>query len=336
MQPNEQIKSLRMMTRGAYDLQQLRIQAGLRLCSNFRAKLGLIGQTEESDEADEIAATLDEGEDGKERAKEAKKILDLLRAEYKMLTTGISKNRELPTRKGFKGAELISDYAELLLVNQYERLVIDEKKAFGQLLDVMEQIPVWTEWLSHQTGIGPAMGAVLITSFDPHKAVYPSCFLSLSGVACSPKDGMGMSRRKEHLIEREYVAKDGTTKTKLSTVFDPWLQARLLAVLGPCMMRANSPYRKFYDEYKHRIQTDPQRLKMTDAAKSKLRLAGEDVRNIWPPSRIHRAAIRYMLKIFLINFWREWRELENLPLAPSYWEAKRGYEHGTHEPIPSA
>jgi hypothetical protein len=41
----------------------------------------------------------------------------------------------------------------------------------------------------------------------------------------------------------------------------------------------------------------------------------------------HNMAIRYMIKIFLIDLYKNWRALEGLPVAPSYAEAKLGKIH---------
>src|SRR5215475_3314104 len=67
---------LRAMVKGAYDLQLVRMQTGIRLIDNFRAKLGLKRKDDEE---------LDEAE--RERLEEeAEEILDRLRASYKRLT----------------------------------------------------------------------------------------------------------------------------------------------------------------------------------------------------------------------------------------------------------
>ena len=92
MTRSKQIEALSLMVRGAYDLQKLRMQCGLRLCANFRAKLGAADDEEESEDGD-----LNE---------RARGIIDRLKAEYKLLTEGIARNRTLPKREGFVGAEL--------------------------------------------------------------------------------------------------------------------------------------------------------------------------------------------------------------------------------------
>jgi hypothetical protein len=318
------IRTLKMLVRGAYDLQSLRIPSGLRLVANFRGKMDqLPHQVAEDEELDLIAEEVGD----KEKAAEAKKILDSLRINYRNLTEGVARNRTLPSSKGFVGEGIISEWSELALVDAYMQLERQEKQAFKQMSEVLVFFPIWTEFLLKEPGIGPALGAVIIASFDPTKAHHPSQFWSLAGLSVGP-DGAGISRRKEHLVERVYTKKDGTEATKLSTVFNPWLQSKLIAVLGPSLLRAKSPRREAYDGYKNRIVTDPARLKMSDPEKNKRRIAGENVSHIWPPGRIHKAASRFMIKMFLLDLWKVWREQEGLEVTLSYWEAQRGREHG--------
>lgn len=54
----------------------------------------------------------------------------------------------------------------------------------------------------------------------------------------------------------------------------------------------------------------------------------------WGCSPAHRnmAAKRYMIKMFLLELWKKWRELEGLPIPPSYAEVYLGLQHGTHGP----
>jgi len=311
------LRVLKMMTRGAYDLQELRIQSGLRLCANFRDKLKVEKDAEEPTE---------EGELGEK----AKKIIDILKAEYRRLTEGVAKNRSLPRREGFIGSGVISDFTELTLIHHYSRLEAQEREQFRHIEEALDGVPIWNDWLGDQTGIAAALGSVLITGFDIHKANRPSQFWAYAGldvgpgIPSDPDNLLGRSRRKEHLVEREYKARDGTMKKKMSTTFNPWLQARLLGVLGASLLRCGSPYRKYYDDYRHRIETDPNRRKGTLADKKKEREAGNINEQIWHPIRIHRASMRYMVKQFVADFWRKWRESEGLPVVPTYHEAKQG------------
>jgi hypothetical protein len=71
-----------------------------------------------------------------------------------------------------------------------------------------------------------------------------------------------------------------------------------------------SPYRKFYDDYKHRKET-----------------AGWGM----SPKHRHNAAMRYMVKQMLLDIWTEWRTYLDLPVKVSYHEAKQG-GHGYAPP----
>jgi len=302
------------MVRGAYGLQKLRIQSGLRICSNFREKL-------KSDLPDQ-----DPDGDHDELSKEAEDILTQLRQSFTRLTDGVARNRTLPAEKGFTGDGVISDFSELVLVHQYMSLEKQERQQFAQMGGLLEKLPIYTRYLERQGGIGSAMAAVLVTSFDIHKAERPSQFWAYAGLDVGP-DGRARSRRKEHLVEREYTKADGTVATRMGTTFDPWLQSRLMGAMATSFMRTKSSWRKAYDGYKHRIETDPKRTKASVAEAKKLIEAGTPAHEIWTPMRIHRASLRYMVKMFLLDFWTNWREIEGLPIVPSYHEGVMGHKH---------
>lgn len=304
---HENIKHLRVMVRGAYDLQKLRIQMGLRLCANFRARLG----------APEAA------EDEGELSAQAQGIIAQLKTSYGRLTDGVARNRTLPKRAGFTGDELISDYSELILVDQYLRLERDEGVTFRQLTEVLEEIPIYTDYLTNQRGVGPAMAGVLIAYFDPAKARHVSSFWKYAGLDVG-SDGKGRSRREAHLVERKYIDKNGDEKTRMGITYEPFLKTKLMGVLGGSFLRAGSPWRQQYDNRKHRVENDPAREKCTVNEYKKRRRAGENVDHLWTPGRIHTDATRYMIKQFLAEFWTTWRKLEGLPVTEPYHVAKLG------------
>src|SRR5262245_30299808 len=310
-----QYLELRAMVRGAYDLQQLRMQMGLRCCANFRAKL-------RTHSGDEPAVDEETGE----LSKEAESILDMLRESYRRLTDGIAKNRTLPEKSGFVGDERISTYAELVLVSQYFDIEREEAKQFRQFKSLLEEVPIYQQWLKDQRGVGPAMAGVIITAFDPHEARDPSSMWKTAGSDAGP-DGRGRSRREEHLVEREYIDKNGDTKTRKSVTYNPWLKTKLMGVLAGSFMRSASPWRQQYDNYKHRIETDPAKEKVTLPEWKKCRKTGEDVSRLWTPGRINDASKRYMVKMFLIELYKQWRALEGLPVHPAYHEWKHGHKH---------
>jgi hypothetical protein len=228
---------LRTSTRSLYDLQALRVSMGNRIVGNFKAKLGQAPSKKED--------TLD---------KEGKKILDNLRAAYKKITDGV---KLMPTKKTFKpdGDGVISNYGEFCLVANYMELEKHETYGFSRLESLLEEFPVWNQYLSGIDGIGPQMGAVLISEINIHdywengegparkrclptdtgakkKVCYASTIWKYAGLAVE-KDGLGQSRQTQHLIDRQYIDKKGKPQIKKSITFNPFLKTKLLGVVGP-------------------------------------------------------------------------------------------------------
>lgn len=281
-------QKLKTMVRGAYDLQKLRIQIGNRVAGNFKTKLGQQPGDKESD--------IEVG---------AKIILANLRQRYVRITDGLLKP---PTYRNFKGDNVIDSYTEFCLVAQYIELLASEEGQFRRLKNVLREFPVYREFLEGVKGIGPAMAGVIISEIDISKARYPSSLWKYAGLDVAT-DGAGRSRRKEHLADQEYIDADGVVQTKKGITFNPFLKTKLIGVLGASFMRQKeSTYRKVYDDYKHRLENSP-----THAEKSK--------------GHRHNMAVRYMIKIFLIDLHREWRSLDGQLATAPYSEAKLGLHH---------
>lgn len=302
------IDIIKPMVKGCYDLQELRMQSGLRLAANFKSKLKKHGDEEVDPE------------------KEAETILDKLRESYRNLTTAIARNRELPKREGFVGDPLIAEYGELVLVHQFVALEKQENNHFRFLGEALEDVPIYMAYLIHQRGVGPAMAGALISKLDPYKARHVSSFWKFAGLDVGP-DGRGRSRRAEHLVERTYINKKGKEAKRMGITYDPWLKTKLY-VLAASFLRAASDWVEDYYYYKHRLETDPNREKVTVTQWKKLNDAGEPVTHLWTPGRIDAASKRYMIKMFLAELWAKWRAMEGLPVTPTYHEARRGYLHG--------
>lgn len=279
---------LRTMVRGAYDLQKLRIQMGNRIAGNFKAKLGQEPGSKETD-----------------LAIDAKLILTNLRQRYKRITDGLT---GLPRVSQFIGDDVIDSYTELCLVAQYVELLSTEEKQFRRLKTVLQDFPIYTGFLDGVKGIGPAMGGVIISEIDISKAKYPSSLWKYAGLDVAD-DGRGRSKRKEHLVDVEYETKDGEQAIRKGITFNPFLKTKLVGVLGSSFLRQGSPgYRDIYDAYKHRLQN-------------------HSVHKDKSVGHRHNMAIRYMIKMFLIDLHGIWRELEGYPAAAPYNEAKLGLLH---------
>ena len=281
---------IRILVRGAYDVQMLRIQHGNRIVANFKARLGQEPSKPEED--------LD---------KEDQKLLAKLRAEYKKITDGV---KLFPRPEKFKGTEIISSYTELCLLEQYESLEKQENQHFRRLEGALQTFKIYTEYLTKIRGVGPAMAGVLISELDVRKADHASGFWKYAGLDVAA-DGKGRSKQKDHLVDWKYTDKDGKEAVRKGITFNPFLKTKLVGVLADVFIRlGDNKYKQVYVDYKARLENNPKH-----ADKTKLHR--------------HRMAKRYLIKIFLLDLWTNWRAMEGLPVTPPYHVAKLGLSgHG--------
>lgn len=287
MRSDPRERNLRAIVRGTYDLQKLRIQTGNRIVANFKVKLG-IEPGESEDKAD----------------KKAKKILKQIRMTFDKITDGCA---TIPSSRQFRPEGIISEYTELVLIAGYFDLMRHEKVHFESLRKVIHQEPLWRLYLKDVKGCGTAMTGVLLSEIDITKAKYVSSLWKYAGLDVAD-DGRGRSRRKEHLVEYKYINKDGEEATRQGITFNPFLKSKLTKVLGGCFLKAGAEYAKIYRDYKCRLENHP---------------IYKDV----SIGHRHNMAIRYMVKMFLVDLYVNWRGLEGFPVNKSYQEAKLGHVH---------
>lgn len=260
---NKDASPIRIMTRGTYDLQAVRIQMGNRITGNFKAKLGQKpGMSEEDME------------------KWQKDVIEKLRDSYKRITDGIvDEGGKLPSPKKFVGDELISTYTELVLVDSYMGILSNEEKQFSQLGKLLKEERIYTEFLSDIDGIGPSMAGVIVSEIDIRRAEYPSSLAKYAGLDAVtigkytddagkehvlPADkieafyavnekgitmlaedkypvtimSVGRSRKDFCLVKKEYRAANGEMKMRNSITYNPFLKTKLIGVLAGSFLKS--------------------------------------------------------------------------------------------------
>lgn len=289
------MSTIRTMVRGVYDIQKLRIQMGNRIVMNYKSKLGQEPSMPES-----------------ELGSEEKKIIDLMRINYKKITDGVI--GDLPSKKNFKGNEVISEYSELCLIDQYLGLEQSELKSFKQLEKSLHDYPIYTEFLKNVKGCGAAMSGVIISEFDIHRSKYASSLWKYAGLdVVHVPDGdniieEGRGRKKAHLVESTYKDSEGNEKTKVGITFNPFLKTKLVGVLAASFLKCKSPYSEIYYNYRNRLDNHPKHKDKTKMHKMNM-------------------SKRYMIKRFLVDLYANWRALEELEVHPEYSEGKLGIVH---------
>jgi len=283
------MSNIKTIVRGSYDIQKLRIQMGNRIVGNFKAKLGQKPSQLESELGDD-----------------EQKVLDKLRLHYRKITDGV---KTFPRQLNFKGDEVISTYTELCLLNQYVELEAQEARHFRQLGNVLREYPIYTEFLEKVKGCGPAMSGVIISEIDITKCTYSSSLWMYCGLDVAP-DGRGRSKQRDHLVETDYIDKEGNPAKRMGITFNPFLKTKLVGVLASSFLRSgkDNPYSQSYYHYKNRLENHPAHKDKTLGHR-------------------HNMAMRYMIKRFLVDLYVAWRTIEGLPVASEYSEGKLGIVH---------
>jgi hypothetical protein len=251
-----------------------------------------------------------------------------------------------------KGAEIQLHETDLnQLRKEYWDQVALEKAALKAVEEHLLTMPFYTEVLlplnkeGHYKGMGVTLSAVILSEFDIYHEDTPSkmwAFAGLAPVACyrckhchkvvepdgeafkhiggqerrgkkkAPTNGKKPKPKKcrgPAVLGPEDVYKSGKAMRPVrgeKLKYNAWLRSKMCGVLASCLLKAKSPFRKHYDDYKHRKET-----------------AG------WGVSDAHRhqAAMRYMVKMFLLDIWQRWREHEGLEVRPPYSEEYQGKKH---------
>lgn len=211
-----------------------------------------------------------------------------------------------------------------------------EARALREVKRLLKGVRLWEEWLKGVKGCGPTMSGVILSEIDIEKATTPSKIWRVCGLAVDSRTG-----RAERKVKGERLH------------YSPFLKAKMVHVLAGCLIKANSPYRKYYDDYKHRkeAQRVPQCMGCDGTGKANRRdldqklepgekRVTKKVKCVncdgtggpapWGASKAHRhnAAMRYMVKMFLLDLYVEWRTQEGLPVRSPYQEEYLGHVHG--------
>lgn len=173
----------------------------------------------------------------------------------------------------------------------------------------------------------------------------PSALWSYAGLSVNTSNGRAVKREKG-----------------VKSNWNPFLKAKAVFVLGGNLLKASpkdkppTKWRKFYDNYKHRKENQivaccmlcegKGGLKTVDNKQMPAELGPKGVKKCyncggkkhnvpWGRGDKHRhmAATRYMVKMFLLELWTTWRELEGLPVTEPYAQAKLGIKHGDHASV---
>lgn len=163
-----------------------------------------------------------------------------------------------------------------------------EKETRERLVKEIRSYEIFNKWLAEVKGIAETTAAQLIALIEDIGR-FDSVSSLWSYAGLNVKDGKAPSREQGRQIS-----------------YNPRLKDLCLGVIGVNFLRQNSSYRKFYD-YKKEYYIENRE---------------------WTENHCHQAAIRYMVKEFLKQFWVKWRELEGLTTTKPHPDDKIRVESG--------
>lgn len=288
------------LVRSYYDIQKLRIAIGNRI---FQLVTGApIDDGEESS-----GAEVSQDDIEKKSASKVKKVVKLYEAIMNDETVGPKKKKELIEESEIKSMTTAS------FIDTYMMFEKSEQGMLKSIKTEVEKFAIYNDFLSKVKGIGPLMGAVIISTLDPYKARHRSSFKRYAGldvyIEYDEEGNMvaneARSKKSAHLVDVEYVSKSGEVKTKKSITYNPFLHAKLLGVLGRGFLFAKGEYYNIYVGYRNRIE-------------------GRDDTKDYSLTHKHRMGVRYMICQFIGDLWVAWRELEGLEVTAPYEVEKLG------------
>lgn len=223
-----------------------------------------------------------------------------------------------------------------------------EEHAFKDVVDHLNTIPFYVEVLSDKVtyrGLGATMAAVILSSFDIYREDTVSKMWSFAGLKPLParrckqchtvvveeRDGsavLGWTHGKGMYVENcalrraalpeemTYLSgKSQRPEAGKKLPYNAWLRTKLIGVLAGCLIKSGSLWRKFYDDYKHRLQSEKRGT-----------------------SDGHRDAMakRYMVKMLLVDIHKKWRTHLGLPVRGTYQEEYLNHRHDAATPKPEA
>ena len=158
-------------------------------------------------------------------------------------------------------------------------MLLETEERYTKTIEkAVRQFPIWAALLEGcEKRCGPIISAVIISELDPRKARHVSSFGNMQDL--DVVDGEGRSRKKNHLVDIEYVNKDGELATRKSITFNPFLKTKLIGVLGPSFLKSKSPYSDIFYNYRNRLENHPVHKEKTAGHRKNM-------------------AIRYMIKMF--------------------------------------
>ena len=188
-----------------------------------------------------------------------------------------------------------------------------EKKIDKAILRSIKDEPVYKNFLKDVKGIGPTLAGVLLSEINLEKATTVSKIWQYAG--CNPGMVMGKKKSNGEIVVTGELIRGDRPSAGYILPYNKFLKTKLLGVLADSFIKSKSPYTEYYYSMKDRLMQSSKEYKEGKPWKDESRM------------HINMAARRYMVKMFLADYYREARAILGLPVRPPYQEEYLGHKH---------
>jgi hypothetical protein len=225
----------------------------------------------------------------------------------------------------------------------YDNARKQEAVIFKYLKGLLMSFRIWTEWLQDVKGVGVMMGSVIIAVYNIDIASTISKLWQYTGL------NPGMVRGKKRIPKHRYKKTDGEiikeiikrdksvdyivltnhmvrgdeTTDGFIRPYNAWLRSKMVGVLAPSFMMSESPYRKYFYDKRTQLENSSEEVRERIGDGKVKMVQWKDAR----PDHRRKAAMRYMIKMFLKDLYVAWRTLEGLEVRAPYQEEYLGHTH---------
>ena len=203
-----------------------------------------------------------------------------------------------------------------------------EKEVEKKLIDVLRRMPIYTEYLEGVKGVGTVAAAHICGSFDIYEARTVSKMWQYCGLNPSMVRGKKRVERKDggfDIIITDTMIRGDKMTPGFVAPFNKGLRTALLGVMADGFIKCQNSYAL---EYYYPMKA---RLEQSENTVEEIRKAGAKAETIeWKEAKAahrHRAAMRYMIKMFVKDLYSVWRPMHGLDVRVPYAEEYLGKKH---------
>lgn len=172
---------------------------------------------------------------------------------------------------------------------------------------------IYEGFLKGVKGIGPVMAGVLLSEIDLEKATTVSKIWQYAGL--NPCMVRGKKKVGDKVEITDTMVRGDRKTAGFMIPYNQFLKTKLMGVLADSFIKSRSPYTEHYYNMKQRLEQSSKEYK--------------EGKKWSEESKKHRdmAAKRYMIKMFLADYYACGRAILGLEVRPPYQEEYLGHKH---------